>query len=93
MATGTPVELLAAIEEKVKEVDTALAKLRIAVIQEIKGWKANIGAELPAHAANFSFAPNARCNSCRVPPTAKNARTIISSDTEGSPASILATRD
>ena len=45
------------------------------------------------YAASVSPAPNARCNSRRVAPVAKNARMIRSSDTEGSPASILATHD
>src|SRR6266446_6072115 len=44
-------------------------------------------------AAIFSPPVNARCSSRRVAPVARMARTIRSIVTEGSPASILATRD
>ena len=45
------------------------------------------------YAARFSPAPNGRCNSRRVAPVAKSARMTRLNDAEGSPASILATRD
>jgi len=45
------------------------------------------------HAANRCLEVKALRNSCRVAPAAMSARTIRSSETDGSPASILATRD